>query len=69
MNKIITSYFRPNNLVATEIENISPRVFALMKNISENFYDFNNGERRRFEHRDLGTKENMEKLFSDLEAA
>lgn len=69
MNKIISSYFRPNNMISTEIENPSPRVMALMVNISTDYGDYNNGERWFFLHRDIGTAENMEKLFLALDSA
>ncbi len=69
MNKIISSYFRPNNIIRTEIENVSPRVMALMENISTEYGDYKGGERYFFLHRDIGTAENMQKLFSALDSA
>lgn len=69
MNKIISSYFRANNMIRTEIENPSPRVMALMLNISTNCESSMVGRNWAFVHRDLGTVEDMQKLFSALDSA
>lgn len=56
-------------MIRTEIENPSPRVMALMANISTDYGDYKGGERWFFVHRDIGTTEDMEKLFSALDSA
>lgn len=66
-NQIITCYF-VHQSVYTVIRNPSHRVHVLMENISSLITDGENNT-VAYTHIDIGTKENMEKLFSDLEAA
>lgn len=67
MNKIISSVFRSKG-VATIIENPSPIVKILMEGISiekpEDFSCLNNTW--HYHHHEIGTIEDMEKLFDSL---
>jgi len=67
MNKIITSQFRRVG-VETAIENPSPRVLALMKGISIFPPTIFPQNRWSFHHSEIGNTDEMQKLFTNLDA-
>ena len=68
MNEILTSIFSSNQ-VLTIIRNPSPRVHCLMYGVSSNTETIENDDTAlAYRHHDIGTRQDMEKLFEALDA-
>ena len=65
MNEILSSHFSRDNKITTRIKNPSDRVRVLMAHISSGIDE--TGETSLYVHKDIGTKEEMEMLFINLE--
>jgi hypothetical protein len=65
MNEIISSRFTHDNKIITKIKNPSDRVRVLMAHIGSGIDE--TGEISLYVHKDIGTKEEMELLFINLE--
>ena len=65
-NIILSSTFERGNKIKTVISNPTPRVACLMENISSGVSDYGDGN-WKYIHSDIGTAQDMEKLFAALD--